>query len=191
MQYAGPVTEDTILEAMEKMEKAVEHVQNQFTTVRTGRATPALVEKLLVEYYGSPVPLQQLAGFQVPEARQLVVKPHDRGALGAIEKAIRDSDLGINPSNDGVIIRLNFPPLTEERRKEYVKVVKHMAEDGRVAVRNIRRDARKHLEAAEKAGEISADELERAEKEMEKITHDHVEHIDRALGRKEQELLEV
>ncbi|MEN9645060.1 MAG: ribosome-recycling factor [Actinomycetota bacterium] len=191
MQYAGPVTEDTILEAMEKMEKAVEHVQNQFTTVRTGRATPALVEKLLVEYYGAPVPLQQLAGFQVPEARQLVVKPHDRGALGAIEKAIRDSDLGINPSNDGVIIRLNFPPLTEERRKEYVKVVKHMAEDGRVAVRNIRRDARKHLEAAEKAGEISADELERAEKEMEKITHDHVEHIDKALGRKEQELLEV
>jgi ribosome recycling factor len=191
VQYAGPVTEDTILEAMEKMEKAVEHVQNQFTTVRTGRATPALVEKLLVEYYGSPVPLQQLAGFQVPEARQLVVKPHDRGALAAIEKAIRDSDLGINPSNDGVIIRLNFPPLTEERRKEYVKVVKHMAEDGRVAVRNIRRDARKHLEAAEKAGEISADELERAEKEMEKITHDHVDHIDKALGRKEQELLEV
>ena len=191
MQYAGPVTEDTILEAMEKMEKAVEHVQNQFTTVRTGRATPALVEKLLVEYYGAPVPLQQLAGFQVPEARQLVVKPHDRGALAAIEKAIRDSDLGINPSNDGVIIRLNFPALTEERRKEYVKVVKHMAEDGRVAVRNIRRDARKHLEAAEKAGEISADELERAEKEMEKITHDHVDHIDKALGHKEHELLEV
>lgn len=191
MQYAGPVTEDTILEAMEKMEKAVEHVQNQFTTVRTGRATPALVEKLLVEYYGAPVPLQQLAGFQVPEARQLVVKPHDRGALAAIEKAIRDSDLGINPSNDGVIIRLNFPALTEERRREYVKVVKHMAEDGRVAVRNIRRDARKHLEAAEKAGEISADELERAEKEMEKITHDHVDHIDKALGRKEHELLEV
>jgi ribosome recycling factor len=185
------VTEETILEAIEKMEKAVEHVQSQFTTVRTGRATPALVEKLLVEYYGAPVPLQQLAGFQVPEARQLVVKPHDRGALGAIEKAIRDSDLGVNPSNDGVVIRLNFPPLTEERRKEYVKVVKHMAEDGRVAVRNIRRDARKQLETAEKASEISADELERAEKEMDKITHDHVELIDRALGRKEQELLEV
>ncbi len=191
MQYAGPVTEDTILEAMEKMEKAVDHVQNQFTTVRTGRATPALVEKLLVEYYGSPVPLQQLAGFQVPEARQLIVKPHDRGSLAPIEKAIRDSDLGVNPNNDGVVIRLNFPPLTEERRKEYVKVVKHMAEDGRVAVRNIRRDARKHLEGAEKAGTISADELERAEKELEKITHDHVEHIDKALGRKEQELLEV
>jgi ribosome recycling factor len=185
------VIEETILEAIEKMEKAVEHVQSQFTTVRTGRATPALVEKLLVEYYGASVPLQQLAGFQVPEARQLVVKPHDRGALGAVEKAIRDSDLGVNPNNDGVVIRLNFPPLTEERRKEYVKVVKHMAEDGRVAVRNIRRDARKQLETAEKASEISADELERAEKEMDKLTHDHVELIDRALGRKEQELLEV
>lgn len=185
------MTEDTILEAIDKMEKAVEHVQSLFTTIRTGRAAPALVEKLSVDYYGSHVPLQQLAGFQVPEARQLVVKPHDRASLAAIEKAIRDSDLGINPSNDGVVIRLNFPPLTEERRKEYVKVVKHMAEDGRVAVRNIRRDARKHLEAAEKASEISADELERAEKEMEKITHDHVELIDKALGRKEHELLEV
>ena len=110
--------EDTILEAIDKMEKAIEHVQGQFTTVRTGRATPALVEKLLVDYYGSQVPLQQLAGFQVPEARQLVVKPHDRGALTAVEKAIRDSDLGVNPSNDGVVIRLNFPPLTEQRRKE-------------------------------------------------------------------------
>ena len=191
MHYAGRVTEETIIEAIDKMEKAVEHVQGQFTSVRTGRATPALVEKLLVEYYGSSVPLQQLAGFQVPEARQLIVKPHDRASLASIEKAIRDSDLGVNPNNDGVVIRLNFPPLTEERRKEYVKGVKHMAEDGRVAVRNIRRDARKHLDAAEKAGDISADELERAEKELEKITHDHVDHIDKALGRKEQELLEV
>jgi ribosome recycling factor len=185
------VTEETLLDAIDKMEKAVDHVQNQFTSVRTGRATPALVEKLLVDAYGSTLPLQQLAGFQVPEARQLLVKPHDRGTLAAIEKAIRESDLGVNPSNDGVVIRLNFPALTEQRRKEYVKVVKNMAEDGRVAVRNIRRDARKHLEAAEKAGEISADELERAEKELEKITHDQVDHLDRALGRKEQELLEV
>lgn len=185
------MTEETILDALEKMDKAVEHVQSQFTTVRTGRATPSLVEKLLVEYYGSHVPLQQLAGFQVPEARQLIVKPHDPATMAAIERAIRDSDLGMNPSNDGVVIRLNFPALTEERRKEYVKVVKHMAEDGRIAVRNIRRDARKHLEAAEKASEISADELERAEKELEKTTHDHVELIDKAFGRKEQELLEV
>ena len=185
------MTEDILLDAMDKMDKAVEHVQAQFSSVRTGRAAPALVEKLNVEYYGAPVPLQQLAAIQVPEARQLLVKPHDRSSLNAIEKAIRDSDLGVSPSNDGVVIRLNFPPLTEERRREYVKVVKHMAEDGRVAVRNIRRDARKHMEASEKAGEISADDLERAEKELEKVTHDHVERIDTALGRKEHELLEV
>ena len=189
--YAGAVIEETLLEAIDKMDKAVGHVQSQFQTVRTGRAAPALIEKLNVEYYGAPVPLQQLAGIQVPEARQLLVRPHDRTSLAAIEKAIRDSDLGVNPSNDGTVIRLSFPPLTEERRKEYVKVVKHMAEDGRVAVRNLRRDARKHLEGSERAGEISADELERAEKELEKITHDHVEAIDAALGRKETELLEV
>lgn len=183
--------EETLLEAIDKMDKAVQHVQSQFTTVRTGRATPALVERIMVDYYGSSVPLQQLAGFQVPEARQLIIKPHDRGALGAIEKAIRESDLGVSPSNDGVVIRLNIPALTEERRKEYVKIVKNLAEDGRVAVRNLRRDARKHLEAAEKAGAISADDLERAEKEMDKITHDHVDAIDKAVGRKEQELLEV
>ncbi len=189
--YAGRVIEETLLEAIEKMEKAVGHVQSQFQTVRTGRAAPALVERINVEYYGAPVPLQQLASIQVPEARQLLVRPHDRASLGAIEKAIKDSDLGVNPSNDGTVIRLSFPALTEERRKEFVKVVKHMAEDGRVAVRNLRRDARKALEGSERAGEISADELERAEKELEKITHDHVEKIDGALGRKEAELLEV
>jgi ribosome recycling factor len=185
------VTEDVLLDAMEKMDKAVEHVQSQFSTVRTGRAAPAIVEKLNVDYYGSPVPLQQLAAIQVPEPRQLLIKPHDRSSMNAIEKAIRDSDLGVAPSNDGVVIRLNFPPLTEERRRDYVKVVKHMAEDGRVAVRNIRREARKTLEASEKAGDISADELDRAEKELEKVTHDHVDRIDGALGRKEHELLEV
>ena len=183
--------EETLLDAVDKMEKAVEHVQGQFSTVRTGRANPALVEKLTVDYYGSPVPLQQLAGFQVPEARTLVVKPHDRGALGAIEKAIRDSDLGLQPSNDGTVIRLAFPALTEERRKEYVKVVKNMSEDGRVAIRNIRRDARKSLEVMEKNSEISKDDLERAEKELDKYTQEHVDHIDKALARKEQELLEV
>ncbi len=185
------MTEETLLDAMDKMDKAVEHVQTQFSTVRTGRAAPALVERLNVEYYGAPVPLQQLASVQVPEARMLLIKPHDRGALAAVEKAIRDSDLGVSPNNDGVVIRLNFPPLTEERRRDYVKVVKNMAEDGRIAVRNIRRDARKHMEHAEKDGEISADDLDRAEKELEKITHDHVERIDQALGRKESELLEI
>jgi ribosome recycling factor len=189
--YAGRVTEETLLETIEKMEKAVEHVQSLFSTVRTGRAAPALVEKLHVDYYGSSVPLQQLAAIHVPEARQLVVKPHDRNSLGAIEKAIRESDLGVSPTNDGIVVRINFPPLTEERRRDFVKVVKHMAEDGRVAVRGLRRDARKAMESAEKVGVISADQLERAEKELEKITHEHVDHIDDALGRKEHELLEV
>jgi ribosome recycling factor len=185
------VTEEILLEAIEKMEKAVEHTQTQFATVRTGRASPALVERLVVEYYGSDVPLQQLASFQVPEPRQLVIKPHDRATLTAIEKAIRNSDLGVSPSNDGISIRINLPPLTAERRKEYVKVVKNMAEDGRIAVRNIRREARKQLDGSEKEGEISKDDLERAEKELEKITHEHVDAIDKAFGRKEHELLEV
>jgi ribosome recycling factor len=185
------VIEETLLDAIDKMDKAVSHAQDQFGTVRTGRATPTLVDKLLVDYYGSPVPLQQLASFTVPEPRTLLIKPHDRASMGAIEKAIRDSDLGLAPGNDGTIIRLNLPALTEERRKEYVKVVRHMAEDGRVAVRNIRREARKHLEASERNHEISVDDLDRAEKELEKITHDHVDVIDKALARKEHELLEV
>jgi ribosome recycling factor len=185
------VIEDILLEAIDKMERAIEHVQSQFSSVRTGRANPALVDRLVVDYYGAPTPLQQLAGFQVPEARTLVIKPHDRGSLGAIEKAIRESDLGLQPSNDGIIIRLTIPVLTEERRKEYVKVVKNMTEDGRIAIRNIRRDARKQMDTAEKNSEISKDDLERAEKELEKITHDHVEQVEKAFARKEQELLEV
>ncbi len=185
------VIDETLLEAMEKMDKAVEHTQSQFSTVRTGRATPSLVDRITVEYYGTQVPLQQIASISVPEARQLLIKPHDRASLDAVEKAIRDSDLGVAPNNDGISIRLSLPQLTEERRREYVKVVKHMAEDGRIAIRNARRDARKAMESAEKDGDISADDLERAEKELEKVTHDHVEHIDAALGRKEHELLEV
>ncbi len=185
------MTDETLLEAIDKMDKAVEHVQSQFGTVRTGRASPALVERITADYYGAPVPIQQMASISVPEARMLMIKPHDKGALGAIERAIRDSDLGVSPNNDGVVIRLNFPALTEERRRDYVKVVKTMSEDGRIAIRSIRRDARKAMETAEKAGEISADELERAEKELEKITGDHVDKIDAAFGRKEAELLEV
>ncbi len=183
--------EETLLEVMEKMDKAVEHTQSQFATVRTGRATPSLVERITIDYYGAQVPLQQLASISVPEARQLLIKPHDRGALESVEKAIRDSDLGVAPNNDGISIRISLPQLTEERRREYVKVARSMAEDGRIALRSARRDARKTLENAEKEGEISADELERAEKELEKVTHEHVEHVDAALGRKEQELLEV
>lgn len=182
---------DVVLqETTEKMHKAVAHARGEFAGIRTGRAAPALVEKIIVDYYGSEVPLQQLAGFQVPEARQLVITPYDKGAIGAIEKAIQNSDLGLNPSNDGVSIRLSFPPLTQERRRELVKVVKHMAEEGKVAIRNLRRAARHELEALEKAGDLSSDELARAEKELDKITHAQEAEIDRALQAKEQELLE-
>jgi ribosome recycling factor len=185
------VIDETLLESLDKMHKAVEHVQHQFVTVRTGRASPALVERINVDYYGAAVPLQQLASFQVPEARLLVVKPHDRGSIAAIEKALGAANLGVNPSNDGAVIRLAFPALTEDRRKEYVKVVKNIAEEGRVAVRGARRDARKTLETAEKDGEISKDELDRAEKELEKMTQEHVDHIDKATVRKEHEVMEV
>ncbi len=183
--------EDTLLETMDKMEKAVEHTRSQFATVRTGRATPSLVDRLTVEYYGAPVPLQQLASISVPEARQLLIKPHDRSTLESIEKAIRESDLGVNPNNDGISIRISLPQLTEDRRKEYVKVAKTMAEDGKIALRNLRRDARKSMEAEEKDGDVSEDELERAEKELDKVTAEHVDQIDTALDNKEQELLEV
>jgi ribosome recycling factor len=183
--------DEVLLETTDKMAKAVTHTQSEFSAVRTGRATPALVEKLKVDYYGTEVPLQQLAGFNVPEARLLVVQPYDKNSLKAIEKAIQNSDLGINPSNDGQVIRLTFPQLTEERRKDLVKVVKHKAEEGRVAVRNLRRAARHELEGMEKKHEISSDELDRAEKELEKVTHDYVAEIDRMVQHKEQELLEV
>ena len=183
--------DDVLLETTEKMGKAVAHTQSEFSSVRTGRATPALVEKLKVDYYGTDVPLQQLAGFNVPEARLLVIQPYDKNALKAIERAIQNSDLGINPNNDGQLIRLVFPQLTEERRKDLVKVVKHKAEEGRVALRNLRRSARHDLEALERGGEISSDELERAEKELEKLTHEYVLEIDRMVQHKEQGLLEV
>ena len=163
----------------------------EMSSIRTGRAAPALVEKIVVDYYGSEVLLQTLAGFQVPEARMLVISPYDKSSLGAIEKAIQHSDLGITPSNDGQVIRLVFPQLTTERRKDLVRVVKHKAEEGRIAIRNLRRAARHELEAFEKDGEISVDELDRAEKELEKLTHEYVAEIDKMLGRKEQELLEV
>ncbi len=174
-----------------KMAKAVEHTRGELSTIRTGRAAPALVEKIRVDYYGSEVPLQQLAGIQVPEAKLMVITPYDKGSLKAVEKAIMNSDLGINPNNDGTVIRLTFPPLTEERRREMVKVAHHKAEEGRVAIRNTRRAARKDLEALEKDGDISSDELDRAEKDLERITHEYVAEIDRVLQHKEEELLAV
>ncbi|MEZ5170155.1 MAG: ribosome recycling factor [Acidimicrobiia bacterium] len=173
------------------MRRSVEHLQQEFAAIRTGRATPALVEKLKVEYYGSDVPLQQLAGCSVPEPRLLVITPYDQSSIAAIEKAVQGSDLGINPSNDGKVIRLAFPQLTEERRKEMVKVVKQRAEEARVSVRNARRQARHDVEALEKDGEISRDELDRVEKTLEKRTHEVVDEIDTLAAHKEQELLEV
>ena len=178
-------------EARDRMGKAVAHARHEFSPIRTGRASSALIEGLNVDYYGSEVPLRQLAGFSVPEARLLVVNPFDKASLGAIEKAIRNSDLGLNPSNDGVVIRLAFPQLTEERRKELVKKVKGMAETGKVGVRNARRDARKELDNLVRDGELGEDDVVRAEKELDKITHGHEADIDKALEQKEAELLEV
>jgi ribosome recycling factor len=185
------VTHPKVAEAKDKMQKAVLHLQEEFGAVRTGRATPALVEKLKVDAYGSEMTLQQLAGFSVPEPRVLVISPYDKGTLKAIEKAIQQSDLGVNPSNDGAVIRLTFPELTAERRKDLVKVVKARAEEGRVAVRNVRRHSRQELEHLERDGQLSEDELDRIEKELEKLTHDVIAEIDTMLGHKEKELLEV
>jgi ribosome recycling factor len=178
-------------EARDRMGKAVAHARHEFSTIRTGRASSALVEGLTVDYYGSEVPLRQLAGFSVPEARLLVINPFDKASLGAIEKAIRNSDLGLNPSNDGVVIRLAFPQLTEERRRDLVKKVKAMGEAGKVGVRNARRDARKELENLVRDGELGEDDVVRAEKELDKITHGHEADIDKALEQKEADLLEV
>jgi ribosome recycling factor len=178
-------------ECHEKMKKAIEHLKGEFGAVRTGRANPGLVEKLMIDSYGAMVPLQQLAGITVPEPRLLVISPYDKNNIKAIEKAIQGSDLGVTPSNDGAVVRLAFPQLTEERRKDLVKVVKHKAEEGRVAVRNIRRDARKDLESLEKDGDISKDDLDRVEKDLEKHTHQVVADIDQLLSHKEKELLEV
>lgn len=185
------IISENLESTIEKMAKAVSHAQADFATVRTGRASPVLIERLQVEYYGSQVPLQQIAGISVPEARVLVITPYDKSALTSIEKAIQTSDLGINPSNDGQIIRLTFPTLNEERRKELVKVVRNKAEDAKVSVRNLRRAARHELELAQKDSLITSDDLERAEKDLDKVTSDYVSELDKMLSTKEKELLEV
>lgn len=182
---------ETLADASDKMDKAVGHFQDEFSSIRTGRAAPALVEKIPVDYYGSEVPLQQIAGFSILDARTLVIQPYDKNSIGAIDKALQESDLGINPANDGQVIRLAFPPLTEERRKELVKVVKSQAEEARISVRNVRRGARQDLEGWAKEGEISEDELDRAEKELDRLTQAHTDRIDELLEHKEKELLEV
>jgi len=185
------VTHPAVDDAHDKMRKAIEHLKEEFGSLRTGKAVPALVEKLKVDAYGSDMPLQQLAGIKAVEARVLAIDPYDKGTMKAIEKAIQASDLGVNPSNDGSVIRITFPELTGERRKELVKVCKKMAEDAKVAVRNIRRHSRQELEHQAKDGEISDDELNRIEKDLEKQTHDIVAEIDTMAAHKEKELLEV
>jgi ribosome recycling factor len=178
-------------DAETKMNKAVEVAKDDFATVRTGRAHPSIFNKVMVDYYGTYTALSQLASIQVPEARMALISPFDKGAMASIEKAIRESDLGVNPGNDGVVIRVNFPQLTEERRKEFIKVVKSKAEDSKIAMRNIRRAAKEAMEKMEKDGDIGKDDLARGEKELEKVTSDHVAKIDDMLKHKEVELLEV
>ena len=185
------LTDELIADARDRMKKSVEATVTNFATIRTGRANPHLLDRVMVDYYGAQTPLKQLATINAPEARLITVTPYDKNSMGAIEKAIRNSDLGLNPSSDGNVLRLNFPPLTAERRKEYVKMVRSMAEDGRVAIRNLRRASRQQLEALEKDGDVGADELERAEKELDKLTAAHIADLDVALEHKEQELTEV
>jgi ribosome recycling factor len=185
------VIDETMFEAEEKMDKALSVLHDDLATIRTGRATPQMFAKIVADYYGTLTPVNQLASMTVPEPRMAIISPYDKGSLSAIEKAIRDSDLGVNPTSDGAIIRVVFPQLTEERRKEMIKVAKHKAEESRVSVRNIRRHAKDTLDKLAKDGEVGKDDVERAEKELEKTTHKYVDNIDEALRVKESELLEV
>jgi ribosome recycling factor len=181
------VIDEILDDANAKMDGAVNHTAQEFATVRTGRANPGLLSRVTVDYYGTRTPLQQLAGFSVPEARMLVVQPYDKSSIAAIERAIMEADLGLNPSNDGNIIRLAFPPLTEERRRELIRVVRQLAEDGRIAIRNVRRHIKDELEALE----VSEDDIRRAEKQLQDVTDEHVARLDELLAHKEEELLEV
>lgn len=183
--------EETLRDADRKMEQALSHLREDLSAIRTGRASPAVLSRITVEYYGTPVPLNQLASVNVPEPRLLVVQPFDKNSIAQVEKAIQQSDLGITPSNDGQVIRLAFPPLTEERRRDLVKQVHHRAEEARVAVRNVRRHAKDDLEELERDRLISEDELSRGEKELQKLTDRHVGEIDEIQRHKESELMEV
>ena len=191
MLTGNDLTDLVLDDAGGRMDSAVLHTRQQFASVRTGRASPALFEKFLVDYYGTEVPLQQLASFSVPEAQLLVISPFDKNSISAIERAIIQADLGLNPSNDGNVVRLTFPPLTEERRRELVRLVKQMAEDGRVAIRNNRRSGRHDIDQLSKDGDVSEDIAARASKELDQLTHNHEQLINDALSVKEQELLEI
>jgi ribosome recycling factor len=183
--------DDTLFEAEEKMDKAVTVAQEDFSNIRTGRVTPSVFSKLTAEYYGTQTPLNQLASFHVPEPRMITLQPFDKGSVSAIEKAIRNSDLGVNPTSDGVLIRVVFPELTEERRREYVKTARSKAEDSRVSIRNIRRHAKDALDKMVKNAEAGEDDVRRAESELQKLTDQYVAKIDELLKHKEAELLEI
>jgi len=185
------VIEETLFDAEEKMDKAVSVAKEEFAGIRTGRAHPAMFAKITAEYYGTQTPVNQLASFHIPEPRMVVIQPFDKSSLGSIEKAIRNSDLGVNPSNDGAIIRVVFPELSEERRREYVKIAHRKAEDGRVAIRNIRRHSKDALDKLAKNGDAGEDDVRRAERELEELTHTYVTQVDELLKHKETELLEV
>jgi len=185
------VIDDTLLEAEEKMDKAVTIAKNDFANIRTGRITPSVFSKILVDYYGAPTPVQQLASFHIPEPRMVIITPFDKSSLGAVEKAIRDSDLGVNPSNDGSIIRVVFPELSEQRRRELVKVARGKAEDAKISIRNVRRHAKEALDKIVKEGEAGEDEGRRAEKDLEEATHRYVAQVDELLKAKESDLLSV
>jgi ribosome recycling factor len=183
--------DDVLADAARRMDKTVESTRHEFTTIRTGRASAALLDRVHVEAYGTRMPLNQLATISVPEPRMLTITPFDKSTIRDIERGIQESDLGLTPANDGSMIRLPIPQLTEERRKELVKQVRHMAEEGRISARNVRRDALHHLKEAEKNGETGADEVRRAEERLQKVTDEHVHRIDDALKAKEAEIMEV
>ncbi len=183
--------DETLFEAEEKMDKAVAVTKDELGTIRTGRATPAMFAKIVADFYGTPTPISQMSSITVPEPRMAVVKPYDKSSLGAIEKAIRDSDLGVNPTNDGTLIRVVLPQLTEERRKDMIKVAKHKAEEGRVSIRAVRRHAKDALDKLARDGEAGEDDVRRAEKELDELTHKYTGQVDAALSNKEAELLEV
>ncbi len=183
--------DEAMQDGLRRMDQAVEHARNEFNTVRTGRASAALLDRIVIDYYGQETPLKQLATINVPEPRMLTIQPFDPSSIKAIEKAIQESDLGLTPSNDGKVIRLPIPQLTEERRKELVKVVRHLAEEGRIAVRNVRRDVVHHMKELVNKGEVGADEEHRGEERVQKLTDEHIKTIDDSLKHKEAEILEV
>jgi ribosome recycling factor len=183
--------DEAMQDGLRRMDAAVEHARNEFNTVRTGRASAALLDRIVIDYYGQETPLKQLATINVPEPRMLTVQPFDPNAMKEIERAIQESDLGLNPSNDGKIIRLPIPQLTEERRQELVKVARQIAEEGRIAVRNVRRDVLHHMKELVNKGEVGADEEHRGEERVQKLTDERIKTIDDALKHKEAEILEV